>query len=132
MTVVKSLSFRTSQPQEYDDQWRRKVRTCVFTGACTCCRRRTYEFTDGENDPRGPLGDHANHALEPADYAGPATLLGAALKDAGLTEADVERFKLKPFPLCAICGNEEGPYKMALERAQRSWSKSVQKAVASS
>lgn len=57
--VVTKLNFRTPKPQLFEDRWRNKVRRCEYVGACATCSRRCYEFADGDNDPRGPLGDHA-------------------------------------------------------------------------
>lgn len=94
---VGELDFRISKPQVVHDGWRRRDRVCRFTGLCVTCARRTYEFDDGENDPRGMLGDHACSPLSAEEY--------------GMVGPDV--------PLCAICANEEGTYRYALEQAKR-------------
>jgi len=74
-------------------------RKYIFTGHCTFCGRRTYEFLDGANDPRGPLGDHANDPLIAEAY--------------GKTGSD--------FPLCAICANTSERYNSALKIAKGQW-----------
>jgi hypothetical protein len=76
-----------------------KPRHYNYTGKCIICGRRTYEFSDGNNDPRGPLGDHANHPLIAEEY-----------NKTG-----------KTFPLCAICANIYEPYKQALDIANKTW-----------
>jgi len=64
---VDRLSFRTSAHQLYRDSWRRVTRWCDFTGSCVVCGRRCYGFRDGDDDPRGPLGDHADSSLDPGE-----------------------------------------------------------------
>ena len=81
----------------YHCDWRNTDRTLRYVGDCAGCRRRTWEAADGENDPRGILGDHATHALVASEY----DMIGP----------DV--------PLCAMCGNDYDPYKAALAHAQR-------------
>ena len=41
------------------DWWRKRDRVFRYTGPCIVCGRKTWSFDDGENDPRGMLGDHA-------------------------------------------------------------------------
>lgn len=96
---VESLSWRTSKPQVWHDSWRHRDRVCRFLGACVVCNRRTYAFDDGENDPRGVLGDRAASPLvaEEHERRGP----------------DV--------PLCFPCGNQEGCYTAAMRMADRRW-----------
>jgi len=98
MTVtVDRLKFNTSQPQVYRDSWRNEDRICRFQGSCCLCGRRTYAFDDGQNDPRGELGDHASFAFEPEDY--------------GCTGEIV--------PCCFLCqNNTEEQYNAALRRAR--------------
>lgn len=45
--------------QRWYDHWRRRDRIVRFMGLCVVCSRRTWAFDDGENDPRGVLGDSA-------------------------------------------------------------------------
>jgi hypothetical protein len=43
----------------WHDAWRGSDRTLRWQGACLGCGRQTWAFDDGENDPRGILGDAA-------------------------------------------------------------------------
>lgn len=95
-------SWRTSKPQAWYDGWRRRLRLLRFRGQCVVCNRRTYAFDDGENDPRGVLGDHAASALTAEDDG-----------EEGQTGEDV--------PACFLCMNEEPSYRMALAIARRRW-----------
>ena len=45
--------------QTFHDEWRHKDRIMRFTGMCVVCNKPTWAFDDGENDPRGPLGNNA-------------------------------------------------------------------------
>ena len=83
--------------QIWYDSWRGTDRVLRYKGVCRGCGRYTWGADDGENDPRGVLGDHATHALAASEY--------------GMVGPDVA--------LCAICGNEEGPYSAVLDVAQR-------------
>lgn len=94
---VTKIDFRKSKPQLYADPWRGGVRrVCEFKGLCVGCRSRCYGFTDGEDDPRGVLGER--HAWSP---------LGPGM---GLTREHVA---------CFLCMNEEPLYLHAIERAKR-------------
>lgn len=95
--AVPFLDFRR-RVQLYRDDWRRVSRWCRFEGACVLCGRRTFGFDDGQDDPRGPLGDHAAAPLDPTDY--------------GATGAIV--------PACFLCQNDtEDRYTRLLRRAER-------------
>ncbi len=99
---VRELKFNTSKPQYYEDHWRGgKVRVCRFMGKCVCCHRRTYAFDDGENDPRGVLGDHAASGVVPSDERPP--MLGTEV------------------PACFTCMNEEWSYKVVMTKARKQW-----------
>lgn len=100
---VERLDFTLERPQVVHDLWRRSDRVCRFVGLCVMCARRTYGFDDGENDPRGVLGDHATSALVAEEY--------------GMRGPDVA--------LCALCGNDRAAYKAALEEARRLWKPAV-------
>jgi hypothetical protein len=102
------LSFRGSAEQWYRDDWRRVQRLCEYTGDCVVCDRRCYEFRDGENDPRGPLGDHSDSGLSPEDYEDIRT--GKPFSS-----------ELPEVPACFSCMNEEGPYRSAVRTAERRW-----------
>jgi hypothetical protein len=102
MTTIKrvdTIKFNRSYSQLWHSAWHNADRVCQFTGKCVVCQRRTYEFADGDNDPRGILGDHANHALVAEDYS--------------MEGPDV--------PLCAICANEEYAYRWGMDKARRVW-----------
>jgi hypothetical protein len=45
--------------QRWHDDMRQRDRIVRFMGPCVTCRRLTWAFDDGENDPRGVLGDSA-------------------------------------------------------------------------
>jgi hypothetical protein len=96
---VKTPHWNTSKPQLWRDDWRGTDVVIHFTGACYSCGRRTYSRSDGQNDPRGVLGDHADHSLEASEYdsVGPTV------------------------PLCAICANTEPLYSYALRHARSIW-----------
>ena len=94
------LTFRTSQPQSYYDGWRGHNRICRFRGKCIYCGTRTYAFDDGQNDPRGPLGDHAAMEFVADEYE--------------MTGPDV--------PACFLCQNDTAEkYNAALDMAKRKW-----------
>jgi len=82
---------------EYHDDWRRTDRVLRFVGRCIVCQCRTWAADDGENDPRGVLGDSAASPL----HAG----------DCEMTGPDV--------PLCFLCANEYDSYQAAYEHATR-------------
>jgi hypothetical protein len=82
---------------EYHDDWRRTDRVLRYVGRCVVCRRRTWAADDGENDPRGVLGDSAASPL----HAG----------DCDMEGPDV--------PLCFLCANEYDSYQAAYDQATR-------------
>lgn len=45
--------------QRWHDDWRNTDRDLRWYGKCIVCARNLWAFDDGENDPRGPLGDNA-------------------------------------------------------------------------
>lgn len=65
--TTEGLNFEAETDQYYVDHWRQRVRKCEYKGKCPTCGKRMYAFDDGENDPRGPLGDHAAVHHEAAD-----------------------------------------------------------------
>lgn len=93
------LDFTTDEPQKYQDASRNKERTAEFKGSCLGCGKRTYAFTDGENDPRGPLGDNAASPLH--------------AEDAYKKGPDV--------PLCFNCANDYDAYNKASEYGNKIW-----------
>jgi hypothetical protein len=102
------LLFRGAAPQWYRDRWTRRQRMVTFTGGCVICGRRCYSFVDGGDDPRGPLGDHADSSLRAEEFEDIRT--GAAFSA-----------ELRHVPLCAICGNDEPAYREAVGVALRRW-----------
>lgn len=65
--------------QLWEDRWRDRDRVLRYAGQCVTptCRHLTWAFDDGENDPRGVLGDAAASPLHAADYdmTGPSVAL---------------------------------------------------------
>jgi hypothetical protein len=104
---VDALDFRRSAPQLIHDGWRNTDRICRYRGACSYCGTRTYAFDDGENDPRGMLGDHAADALDFAEHLDPA--------DA----AEVRRVNLPELPACFGCMNDYDRYHALMDKARR-------------
>ena len=45
--------------QIWHDGWRQRDRICRYVGLCIVCTVPVWSFDDGENDPRGILGDAA-------------------------------------------------------------------------
>lgn len=78
------------------DSWRGRDRVFRYTGPCIVCGRKTWSFDDGENDPRGMLGDHALWTTT------------AELRD----ETEVE------LRTCSICANDYDAYQTALSIAR--------------
>lgn len=75
--------------QQVHDAWRMTDRICRWYGQCVVCKRNCYAFDDGENDPRGALGDNA---LWTTDAPGD------------------ENFQIRT---CAICANDSDSYQAA-------------------
>jgi hypothetical protein len=98
---VETPRWNLSRPQLWHDGWRGTDRVLRFDGNCVVCRTRTYSFDDGENDPRGVLGDHAACPFN--------------AKDNGHRGPDV--------PACFLCQNEEPRYLAGLEIARRRWAR---------
>lgn len=92
----------TTPVQVWRDAWRGgRERVLRYRAECVTCTRPVWGFDDGENDPRGVLGDQsAGWSLDPNEYNAPAGM---------------------PVGLCAICGNEREPYERALTRARVVW-----------
>ena len=103
MEMTDKLSFRTKEPQYYLDGWRSRVRLCEYKGHCPVCGRTMYHFEDGENDPRGPLGDHAATFLSPRG-------LGVSSPRNPLT-----------FWYCFLCSNDQQAYNRAVQLAKIIW-----------
>lgn len=94
------MAFDTMPVQVWYDGWRSNDRVFRYVGDCVACNRPTWLADDGENDPRGVMGDNTCDPLVAVDH--------------GMIGDDI--------PLCAIDANEYGPYKAALADAQCQWS----------
>lgn len=94
-----TLSWEVDYPQVWHDGWRNADRTCRYKGNCVVCGTRTYAFDDGENDPRGVLGDHAASPMVAEDF--------------DYTGDDV--------PCCFMCANDYDRYTRAVTIAKRGW-----------
>lgn len=97
--TVERISFQRSVTQIWHDSWRNTDRTCRYRGDCISCGRRCYGFDDGENDPRGVLGDHAVSMFYASDY--------------DMTGPDIVA--------CFMCQNDYDRYQYGLELAKRQW-----------
>lgn len=93
------LSFRMSKPQKYFCSWNNKERIMRYKGHCECCFIRTYGFDDGYDDPRGPLGDHANTNLRAEEY----------------------NKKGRDIVACFGCSNDYFRYQVLMRKAERAW-----------
>ena len=88
----------------YRDPWRGGIyRHCQTKGQCVACGRKTFGFDDGEDDPRGVLGDHAESSLTASEF--------------GKVGPDV--------PMCVPCANEEGRYNVGVKLALKRWKDAV-------
>lgn len=103
------LKFTVKSPQRFHDSWRGTERICRFYGPCAFCGTWTYAFDDGENDPRGALGDHA---------ADPFTFHEHIADD----EAR-EVLRVAPqgitIPACFVCTNDYDRYQWFQEKGRR-------------
>ena len=87
--------------QVWWDGWRARDRVLRYRGRCIECGWLLWGADDGENDPRGILGDFtAGFSLDPVDYdrAGPEV------------------------GLCCGCANDGDLYRSGLAKAQTHWS----------
>lgn len=98
---VPRANVRECSVQIWYDSWRHADRVLRFKGKCYTCPRPTWGADDGENDPRGVLGDYADHPLRPED----ADMVGPVIH------------------LCALCANEYDTYKIAQDYSERIWRK---------
>lgn len=77
----------------FHDAWRATRRVVRFHGMCVGCGAPTWAADDGENDPRGVLGDHA---------------LAVVYTDDG-----------QEVRACHTCANTEATYRRVLVRARQ-------------
>lgn len=101
------LKFTVKSPQTYHDSWRGTERVCRFYGPCAYCGTWTYAFDDGENDPRGVLGDYAADTFTFAEHL------------ADDEAAEVRRVKLRDMPACFGCMNDYDRYQWFMDTARR-------------
>ncbi len=94
----RALSFTVDSPQIWHDSWRNVDRTMRYYGRCRACGIRTYAFDDGENDPRGVLGDHSADPIHLADHRAPED------------SAELDRVKMPDIPACFGCTNDYDRY----------------------
>jgi hypothetical protein len=80
----------------WHDAWRGTDRVLRWQGPCLCCLAQTWAFDDGENDPRGVLGDAT---LWPVDV-----------------EFDGEEYEARA---CALCANDYDSYQAVQAEAVR-------------
>lgn len=79
------------------------IRVARYHGECICCETRTYGHVDGDDDPRGILGDHAiGWSLDPSDYG---------FKDMGF----------KSFVLCFSCNDTFEIQQRGIRMAKARW-----------
>jgi hypothetical protein len=107
LTVGSRLKFNVKSPQIFHDGWRDTDRTCRFYGPCKACGIWTYAFDDGENDPRGALGDHAASPLDLAEHV------------ADDEAREIRRVNLLPIPACFGCMNDYDRYQYLMDLARR-------------
>ncbi len=79
--------------------WRNADRVLRFVGPCTLCGRLVWSADDGENDPRGVMGEHTNQPLVAAEHQmeGPDVVL------------------------CVPCAGKGASYQRALTYAMTRW-----------
>ena len=66
--IERSLSNPKVTIYRYHCEYRDEDRTLRYQGDCVLCGRRTWAADDGENDPRGIMGDHAAFGFRAKDY----------------------------------------------------------------
>jgi len=91
------------------DAWHGADRVLRFCGDCITCAVPVWAFDDGENDPRGPLGDVTCHSLDPEEYG----------EVAGT-----------PVNMCASCNNDGTAYRRGLELARQIWADAARERLA--
>jgi SAM-dependent methyltransferase len=87
--------------QIWYDGWAGRDRTLRYRAQCATCGWLLWGFDDGQNDPRGVLGEFsAGFSLDPDQYGHRGHAVG----------------------LCSQCGNTAGPHFAGLARAETYWS----------
>jgi hypothetical protein len=86
--------------QIWRDEWRGSVRILRYRAQCVVCGWLLWSFDDGQNDPRGVLGDFsAGYSLDAADYDADGPSIG----------------------LCPRCANTFETFRTGLARAETRW-----------
>lgn len=67
MRTQNELNFFSPWPQSYKD-FAGQHRVVRFKGYCVSCGGRVYGHDDGDDDPRGVLGDKADASLVASDF----------------------------------------------------------------
>lgn len=81
-----------------------------FYGCCEICNIRTYAFDDGENDPRGMLGDHTADPIFLTEHLCP--------EDAAEVRRVMDGGDII-IPACFSCTNDYDAYKYLLDLGTR-------------
>jgi len=81
------------------DSWRNRDRVLRYRGDCVTCAKPTWGFDDGENDPRGVLGETGTWAFDPWDY----DLVGPTVA------------------MCALCANVHESWSKGMRQAEAVW-----------
>jgi len=102
------FTFTVDSPQKIRDAWRNTDRIMRYYGPCTVCGIRTYAFDDGDNDPRGMLGDHAADPFTLSEHVSQQEADAIKAADADVT-----------LPACFCCTNEYDCYQYLTETATR-------------
>lgn len=84
------------------DTWRGTERVLRYAGDCAGCGCVTWAFDDGENDPRGMLGNATAYTIESLEY-------------------DDVMPTLAPVTLCAMCANTGEAYDRGMTLARAYW-----------
>ena len=87
--------------QIWYDGWSGRDRILRYRAQCATCGWLLWGFDDGQNDPRGVLGEFsAGFSLDPDQYGHRGPAVG----------------------LCGRCGDTAGPHFAGLARAETYWS----------
>lgn len=106
------IKRNVKSPQTIHDSWRGTDRTCCYMGTCASCGRMTYAFDDGENDPRGVLGDNAADPIYLSEHV--------AMDDAAKVKAVGDALSHDVVvPACFCCTNDYDRYQYLLSMATR-------------
>lgn len=87
--------------QRWHDAMRHTDRDLRWYSVCVACRRNVFAFDDGENDPRGALGDNTLHAMTVEHDDGLPIIKSVEVR------------------MCAICANDEEIYAATVSMVER-------------